>query len=93
MTSTVKRKSMALIMALLLCFSMFVSFGTTAQAAGERSEIYMVSFPRDAENNRDHWDRDNLQFMNPSWWPTGTSTIWSASGSGSMCALSTPRRT
>ena len=64
MTSTVKRKSMALIMALLLCFSMFVSFGTTAQAAGERSEIYMVSFPRDAESNRDHWDRDNLQFMN-----------------------------
>ena len=64
MTSTVKRKSMALVMALLMCFSMFVSFGTTAQAAGERSEIYMVSFPRDAENNRDHWDRDNLQFMN-----------------------------
>ena len=64
MTSTVKRKSMALVMALLLCFSMFVSFGTTAQAAGERSEIYMVSFPRDAETNRDHWDRDNLQFMN-----------------------------
>ncbi len=55
---------MALVMALLLCFSMFVSFGTTAQAAGERSEIYMVSFPRDAETNRDHWDRDNLQFMN-----------------------------
>ena len=55
---------MALLMALLLCFSMFVSFGTTAQAAGERSEIYMVSFPRDAESNRDHWDRDNLQFMN-----------------------------
>ncbi|ANU54255.2 hypothetical protein A4V00_09615 [Hungateiclostridiaceae bacterium KB18] len=55
---------MALVMALLLCFSMFVSFGTTAQAAGERSEIYMVSFPRDAESNRDHWDRDNLQFMN-----------------------------
>ena len=64
MTSIVKRKSMALVMALLLCFSMFVSFGTTAQAAGERSEIYMVSFPRDAEANRDHWERDNLQFMN-----------------------------
>ncbi len=26
MTSTIKRKSMALVMALLLCFSMFVSF-------------------------------------------------------------------
>ena len=64
MISTVKRKSMALVMALLMCFSMFASFGTTAQAAGERSEIYMVSFPRDAETNRDHWDRDNLQFMN-----------------------------
>ena len=38
MTSTVKRKSMALVMALLMCFSMFVSFGTTAQAAGERSD-------------------------------------------------------
>ena len=64
MTSTVKRKSMALVMALLMCFSMFVSFGTTAQAAGERSEIYMVSFPRDAEANKNSWDRDNLQFMN-----------------------------
>ena len=53
-------KSMALVMALLLCFSMFVSFGTTAQAAGERSEIYMVSFPRDAETNRDHLSRQVL---------------------------------
>lgn len=64
MTSTVKRKSIALVMALLMCFSMFVNFGTTAQAAGERSEIYMVSFPRDAEANKNSWDRDNLQFMN-----------------------------
>ena len=64
MISTVKRKSMALVMALLMCFSMFIGFGTTAQAAGERSEIYMVSFPRDAEANRDHWERDDLQFMN-----------------------------
>lgn len=66
MTSTVKRKSIALVMALLMCFSMFASFGTTAQAAGERSEIYMVSFPRDAEANKNNWDRDNLQFMPPS---------------------------
>jgi len=55
---------MALVLALLMCFSMFVGLGTTAYAAGERSEIYMVSFPRDAEANRDHWERDDLQFMN-----------------------------
>ena len=64
MTSSIKRKSMALVMALLMCLSMFVSFGITAQAAGERSEIYMISFPRGADANRDHWERDDLQFMN-----------------------------
>lgn len=64
MTFTVKRKSTVLVIALFMCFSMFVSFGTLAQAAGERSEIYMVSFPRDTENNSNYWDRDNLQFIN-----------------------------
>ena len=64
MTSTLKRRSMAVIMTLLMCFSMFVSFGTTAQAAGERSEIYMVSYPRGTDTNREHWERDDLQFMN-----------------------------
>ena len=64
MTSTIKRKSMALVMALLMCFSMFVSFGTTALAAGERSEIYMVSFPRGTDANLSHWEHDSLNFMN-----------------------------
>ncbi|WP_322174494.1 SpaA isopeptide-forming pilin-related protein [Acutalibacter caecimuris] len=64
MTSTLKRRSLAVIMTLLMCFSMFASFGTTAQAAGERSEIYMISFPRGTDANREHWERDDLQFMN-----------------------------
>lgn len=48
-------------MAVLLVVS---GLATTAFAAGERSEIYMVSFPRDAEANKANWDRDDLQFMN-----------------------------
>ena len=64
MTSTLKRRSMAVIMTLLMCFSMFVSFGPTAQAAGERSEIYMVSYPRGTDANTSHWEHDALNFMN-----------------------------
>lgn len=61
MKNSIFKRTPSLFMAMLLAFS---GLATTAFAAGERSEIYMVSFPRDAEANKANWDRDNLQFMN-----------------------------
>lgn len=65
MKTSVFKRSVSLVMAVLLAFSGMIGLGaTTALAAGERTEIYMVSFPRDADANRNGWDRDNLSFMN-----------------------------
>lgn len=61
MKNSIFKRTLALFVAVLLVVS---GLATTAFAAGERSEIYMVSFPRDAEANKVNWDRDNLQFMN-----------------------------
>lgn len=61
MKTNVFKRTLSLFMAVLLAVS---GLATTAFAAGERSEIYMVSFPRGAEANKANWDRDNLQFMN-----------------------------
>lgn len=61
MKANIFKRTLAMFMAVLLAVS---GLATTAFAAGERSEIYMVSFPRGAEANKANWDRDNLQFMN-----------------------------
>lgn len=46
-------------MAVLLAFSGLIGIGAaTAMAAGERSEIDMISFPRGADANLSGWHMD-----------------------------------
>ena len=53
-TSIFKRGFTAL-MAMLLCLSSFIGLGaTTAYAAGEQAEIYLISFPR-TRNSSKYW--------------------------------------
>lgn len=61
MKNSIFKRTLSLFMAVLLAFS---GLATTAFAAGERTEIYMVSFPRGTDANPSGWERDNLQFMN-----------------------------
>ena len=61
MKNSIFKRTLSLFMAVLLAFS---GLATTAFAAGERTEIYMVSFPRGTDANLSGWERDDLQFMN-----------------------------
>ena len=41
------KKLMSLFLAALMCVTTFAGFGTTAHAAEETDEVYLVSFPRE----------------------------------------------
>lgn len=60
------KKGMSAALALVMCLTTFVGFGsTTAFAAGESAEAYLVSFPREGDINYDgQWGNDSLNFMN-----------------------------
>lgn len=60
-------------LAMLLCFSSFIGLGTTtAFAAGEQAEIYLIAFPRDGDANYGgEWGHPAMTFMNG--WGTGQS--------------------
>ena len=60
------RKGMSAVLALVMCLTTFVGFGsTTAFAAGESAEAYLVSFPREGDVNYDgQWGHGSLNFMN-----------------------------
>lgn len=48
-----------------MCVTTFVGFGTTAYAAEETDEVYLISFPRDGDANYGGgWGHSNLSFMN-----------------------------
>ena len=45
--TSVFKRGLTAFMAMLLCLSSFIGLGTTtAYAAGEQAEVYMISFPR-----------------------------------------------
>ena len=55
---------MSLFLAVLMCITTLAGFGTTAYAAEETDEIYLVSFPRDGDDNYSgEWGHGNLEFM------------------------------
>lgn len=60
------KKGMSAALALVMCLSTFLSFGSlTAFAAGETAEAYFVSFPREGDVNYDgEWGHGSLNFMN-----------------------------
>ena len=52
MKTSIFKRSLSMLMALLLCLSAFVSIGTpTAYAANTKAEVFMISFPRDGDAN------------------------------------------
>ena len=64
-TSNFKR-SIALLMAMVLCFTAFAGVGIPAvSAAGEEAEVFMIGFPRDGDAKYDaNWGHPTLNFMN-----------------------------
>lgn len=89
MKTNLFKKSLSSLMAVVMCLSAFLGIGTTtAFAAAEQQEVYMLAFPRDGdENRRGSWGYDNKILMNG--WTTGSSnyTLIRAMGSydGNIC--------
>lgn len=71
--TSVFKRGLTAFMAMLLCLSSFIGLGTTtAYAAGEQAEVYMISFPRDGDANiNGDWGHPSLQYMNG--WTSGRS--------------------
>lgn len=55
------KRFLSLLLATLMCVTTLVGFGTTAYAAEETDEIYLVSFPRDGDANYGgEWGHESL---------------------------------
>ena len=69
------KRGMAGLLSLVMCLSAFIGLGTTtAFAAGEQAEVYLISFPRSGDANLDYsgtWGHPNLRYMNG--WHSGES--------------------
>lgn len=76
------KKIMSLFLAALMCVTTLAGFGTTAYAAEETDEVYLVSFPRDGDDNYSgEWGHGSHEFMNG--WATDTSRYTSVYAMGS----------
>ena len=79
------KRSLSMLMAVLLCFSAFMGIGTTtAFAASETDEVVLISYPRDGDANLDYsgtWGHENLQYMNG--WSSGSSIYTTVRSMGS----------
>ena len=75
MKKSLFKRGMAGLLSLVMCLTTLVGIGTTtAYAAGERAEVYLVSFPRSGDANIDYsgtWGHPNLRYMNG--WHSGES--------------------
>lgn len=66
------KRGTSFFLALLMCFSTIFGLGTTAFAAGEQAEVYMIGFPRDGDANYGgEWGHPELHYMNG--WTSGKS--------------------
>ena len=86
------KRAVSFVMATVLSLSAFMSIGTSTAfaASGEKTNVYMVDFPRDGDANYDGvWGHSNLTLKNG--WHTGSSThtnlkaIGSYSGNIAYC--------
>lgn len=76
------KRPIALFLAVVLCAAMLFSLGTTAFAAEETDEVYLISYPRDGDANYGgEWGHDSLSFMNG--WSTATSRFTTIRAMGS----------
>ena len=92
MIKTKIKRAVSFVMATVLSLSAFMSIGTSTAFAvsGEKTNVYMVDFPRDGDANYDGvWGHSNLTLKNG--WHTGSSThtnlkaIGSYSGNIAYC--------
>lgn len=92
MVKTKIKRAVSFVMATVLSLSAFMSIGTSTAfaASGEKTNVYMVDFPRDGDANYDGvWGHSNLTLKNG--WHTGSSThtnlkaIGSYSGNIAYC--------
>ena len=66
------KRTLSLFLAMLMCVTTLFGMGTTAFAAEETDEVYLISYPRDGDANYGgEWGHDSLSFMNG--WSTATS--------------------
>lgn len=66
------KRFLSLFLSALMCVTTLVGFGTTAYAAEEADEVYLVSFPRDGDENYGaEWGHGSHTFMNG--WSSGSS--------------------
>ena len=69
------KRGIAGLLSLVMCLTALVGLGTTtAFAAGEQAEVYLISFPRSGDANLDYsgtWGHSNLHYMNG--WYSGES--------------------
>lgn len=67
MNAAIKR-SVSLLLAVVMCLATLLGIGTTtAFAAGEQAEVYLIAYPRSGDANLDYsgtWGHGNLQYMN-----------------------------
>ena len=87
------KRHTAMLLAVVLCLSMFFSFGGTVFAATDvTDEVYMIAFPREGDAYYDFsglWGHDDLHFMN-GWNAAATvytliRTVGSATGNICYC--------
>ena len=97
MKTSIFRRGISGLLAVLMTFTALMGIGTTtafaASTAGETAESYSVGFPRDGDVNLDYsgtWGHDELHYMN-GWtsgeatWMTTLHTIGSFDGQACYC--------
>lgn len=79
------KRAVSFVMATVLSFTAFMGVGTNTAfaAAGEKTNVYMVDFPRDGDANYDGvWGHNNLTLKNG--WHTGSATHTNLKAIGSF---------
>ena len=76
------KRTLSLFLAMLMCVTTLFGMGTTAFAAEETDEVYLISYPRDGDANYGgEWGHNSLSFMNG--WSTATSRFTTIRAMGS----------
>lgn len=76
------KRTLSLFLAMLMCVTTLFGMGTTAFAAEETDEVYLISYPRDGDANYGgEWGHDSLSFMNG--WSTAASRFTTIRAMGS----------